>query len=79
MRGQPTAEDLRALEEFRQTLQLPTRQEIWLDLIRQGPPSDDPADCICAALKECGTDTPCPYCRTSPAGGCPRHTTGAPA
>lgn len=72
MRGQPSPEDLRKLEEFRQTLLLPTRQEIRLALIRQGPPSDDPADCICAVLKDCATDTPCPYCRTGPAGGCPQ-------
>jgi hypothetical protein len=73
MRGKPTAEDLRKLDEFREILQLPTRQEIRLALIRQEPPSEDPADCICAALNECGTDTPCPFCRSSPAGGCPRH------
>lgn len=74
MRGKPTAEDLRALSDFQEILQLPTRQEIRLALIRQGPPSEDPADCICAALKECAADTPCPYCRMNPAGGCPRDT-----
>jgi hypothetical protein len=72
VRGEPTAEDLRAVRDFQEILRLPTRQEIRLAIIRQGPPSDDPADCICAALAECGTDTPCPYCRTNPVGGCPR-------
>lgn len=79
MRGEPTAEDIRKVDEFREILLLPTRQEIRLALIRQEPPSDDPADCICAALKECGTDTPCPYCRSNPACGCPRHASGGQA
>ena len=79
MRGEPTAEDIRKVDEFREILLLPTRQEIRLALIRQEPPSDDPADCICAALKECGTDTPCPYCRSNPACGCPRHDSGGQA
>jgi hypothetical protein len=71
MRGEPTAEDLRALRDFQEILQLPTRQEIRLALIRQEPPSDDPADCICVVLKECGPDTPCPHCRSNPAGAQP--------
>jgi hypothetical protein len=70
VRGQPTAEDLRKVREFQEILLLPTRQEVRLALIRQEPPSDDPADCICAALKECGADSPCPYCRSNPADGC---------
>jgi hypothetical protein len=72
VRGKPTAGDLVKLNEFRDALLLPTRQETRLAIIKSMPPSEDPADCICVALKECGTDTPCPYCRTSPAGGCPR-------
>ncbi|HEX9088087.1 MAG TPA: hypothetical protein VF867_11225 [Arthrobacter sp.] len=28
------------------------------------PASIDKADCICAVLKGCAADTPCPYCRT---------------
>lgn len=74
MRGEPTAEDLRAVRDFQEILRLPTRQEIRLAIIRQGPPSDNPADCICAALDGCEADTPCPFCRTKPAGGCPRGT-----
>lgn len=72
MRGQPTEEDLRKVREFQEVLLLPTRQERMLAEIKSLPPSEDPADCICAALKECVTDTPCPHCRTSPAGGCPQ-------
>lgn len=72
MRGEPTADDLRKLDEFREILLLPTRQEIRLALIRQEPPSEDPADCICAALKECAADSPCPHCRSIPDGGCPQ-------
>lgn len=74
MRGQPSPDDLRTLEEFQQTLLLPTRQEIRLALIRQGPPSNDPTDCICAALKGCDeTDNPCPHCRAlDPYDGCPQ-------
>lgn len=79
MRGEPTAEDLRKVDEFREILQLPTRQEIRLALIRQEPPSEDPADCICAALKACAEDTPCPHCRSNPAGGCPQVPAGAGA
>lgn len=70
MRGRPTADDLRKMREFQEILLLPTPQEIRLALIRQEPPSENPADCICAVLKECGADTPCPYCRSSPAGVC---------
>jgi hypothetical protein len=70
---------MRKLRDFQEILQLPTRQVIRLALIRQEPPSEDPADCICAALKECGTDSPCPYCRSNPAGGCPHHASGAEA
>lgn len=73
MRGQPTEDDLRQVREFQEILQLPTRQEIRLALIRQEPPSTDTADCICAALKDCAeTDNPCPYCRTlDPYSPCP--------
>jgi hypothetical protein len=74
MRGQPTAEDLIKLNEFRDALLLPTRQETRLALIRQIPASTDPADCICEALKLCAeTDNPCPHCRTiDPYDECPQ-------
>lgn len=79
MRGRPTEDDLRKVDEFREILQLPTPQEIRLALIASMPPSTDPADCICSALKECGRETPCPYCRSNPAGGCPVQGSGADA
>ena len=74
MRGQPTEDDLRKLLEFQEILQLPTRQEIRLALIKEGPASNDPADCICEALKNCAEeDNPCPHCRTiDPYAGCPQ-------
>jgi hypothetical protein len=74
MRGQPTADDLVKINEFREILQLPTRQEIRLALIKEGPASTNPADCICEALKHCAeTDNPCPHCRTiDPYDGCPQ-------
>lgn len=77
MRGQPTDDDLRKVSEFREILQLPTPQEIRLAIIKSMPPSKDPADCICAVLKECVADSPCPHCRSNPVGGCPHGATGA--
>lgn len=74
MRGQPTEDDLRNLNEFREILTLPTPQERRLALIKQLPASTDPSDCICEALKLCAeTDNPCPHCRTiDPYAGCPQ-------
>jgi hypothetical protein len=73
MRGQPTEADLQVLRDFQSILLLPTPQEIRLALLREMPPSTDPADCICKALKLCAeTDNPCPHCRSlDPYDGCP--------
>jgi hypothetical protein len=70
----PTAEDFRQVREFQEVLLLPTAQERRLALISQMPPSADPGDCICAALKLCAeTDNPCPHCRAvDPYAGCPQ-------
>jgi hypothetical protein len=77
VRGRPTADDLRQINEFREALLLPTPQETRLAIIRSMPPSEDPADCICATLKQCAPDGPCPHCRSSPANGCPLKATWA--
>ncbi|QOD06051.1 hypothetical protein [Pseudarthrobacter sp. BIM B-2242] len=78
MRGRPTAEDLRHLNEFREALLLPTPQETRLAIIKSMPPSKDPADCICAALKGCDeTENPCPHCRSlDPYDECPQLGSG---